>query len=82
MPAFLALLAALPAFIQSLPYLFQVALKLMVLVEKFITWAERREFNQWLSDCEKTLDQLSSAKTPEEKQDAAKATIDLIRKLN
>lgn len=76
-----AFLAALPAFIQSLPYLFQVALKVMNLLEKFILWTEKREFNAWLSECEKVIDTLDSAKTPEEKRSAARGMVDLIRKL-
>lgn len=76
-----AFLAALPAFIQALPYIFQVAVKVMTLVEKFVLWAEKREFNQWLTECEKTIDQLENAKTPEQKREAARSMVDLIRTL-
>lgn len=81
MPAFLALLAALPAFIQALPYIFQVMLKVMTLLEKFILWAEKREFNGWLDDVEKTIDKLDGAQTPEQKREAARSMVELIRKL-
>jgi hypothetical protein len=81
MAAFLAVLAALPAFIQALPYIFQVTLKIMTLTEKFIQWSQKQEFNKFLSDCEATIDKLSAAKTPEEKQDAAKSMVDLLRTL-
>lgn len=81
MPVFFAFLAALPAFIQSLPYLFQVALKVMTLLEKLIQWGEKQQLNQWLSDVEKTIDQLESAKTPQEKRAAARSISELIRKL-
>lgn len=82
MPAFLGLLAAIPALIQSLPYLFQVALKIINLLEKLIAWTQKREFNNWLSECEATIDKLDQAKTPEERRSAAKSLVDLIRKLN
>lgn len=81
MTAFVAFLSAIPAFIQSLPYLFQVALKVMTLVEKFISWSQKREFNQFLTDCEATIDKLESAKTPEEKRNAARDLVGIIRKL-
>jgi len=77
-----AFLAALPAFIQALPYIFQVALKMMTLLEKFILWSEKREFNNWLSECERTIDKLDQAQTPEQKREAARSMVDLIRKLN
>jgi hypothetical protein len=82
MIAFVAFLQALPAFIQSLPYLFRVALKVMNLLEKLILWTEKREFNAWLSECEKVIDQLDTAKTPEERRSAARGMVDIIRKLS
>ena len=81
MPVFLAFLGAIPAFIQSLPYLFQVALKVMTLVEKMIEWSMRQDFNNWLNDVEVTIDKLDAAKTPEQKREAAKSIVDLVRKL-
>jgi hypothetical protein len=81
MAAFLALLTALPAFIQALPYIFQVTLKIMTLFEKLIDWTQRRDFNNWLSECEKTIDKLDQAQTAEEKRAAARGIVDLIRKL-
>lgn len=81
MEAFLALLAALPAFIQALPYMFQVALKVILVIEKFMNWAAKNNFNQWLNEVEVTIDKLQNAKTSEEKAAAAHSIGDLIRKL-
>jgi hypothetical protein len=71
MPAFLA---AIPAFLKALPELIRVLLKFMLFVEKIGT-------SKWLADCEATIDQLDSAKTPEQKREAARSMVDLIRKL-
>lgn len=81
MASFLAFLQALPAFIASLPYLFQVLLKVMNLIEKFVLWADQKGLNLWLEDLEGTIDQLDKAKTPEEKRTAAKDLASIIRKL-
>lgn len=77
----IALLAALPAFLASLPYLLQVMLKLMNLVEAFVGWAQEKELHVWLSDVEGHIDLLRKAKTPDEKDKAASGIADLIRKL-
>lgn len=74
MPVFLSLLAALPEFLKALPALIQLLLKFMLLVEKLGT-------SKWLADCEATIDKLDTAKTPEQKRDAARGMVDLIRKL-
>ncbi len=81
MASFLAFLQALPAFIASLPYLFQVLLKLISLLEKFVLWAEQKGLNAWLSDLEGTIDKIDQAKTPEEKRSAAKDLALILRKL-
>lgn len=82
MVAFLALLQALPAFIQSLPYLFQLMLKLMGVIDSFVAWSKQNNLNAWIDDLEKTIDDLNKADTPEKKRGAARGMVDIIRKLS
>jgi hypothetical protein len=82
MVAFIAVLQALPQFIASLPYLFQIILKAMTLFERFITWTKTNQIERWINDLEHTIDKLEGAETPEQKRDAARSMVDLIRKLS
>jgi hypothetical protein len=74
MAAFLAFLSALPAFLQALPDLLRVGLKVMQVVTKF-------KDSKWRVDVEDFVDKLIVADTVDKKRDAARAGIDLIRKL-
>jgi hypothetical protein len=47
-----AFLAALPAFIAALPYIFQVLVKMMALMERFVAWAEENKLKDWLNEIE------------------------------
>jgi biopolymer transport protein ExbB/TolQ len=76
-----AFLAALPSFIAALPYIFQVLVKIMALIERFSAWAKEQNFEAWLNDIEDTIDRLEKAKTPTEKREAARSVVDIIRRL-
>ena len=76
-----AFLAALPAFIVALPYIFQLATQIMGLVTRFVAWAKSIDAKKWISELEDTMDLLEKAKTPDEKRDAARRAGDILRSL-
>lgn len=69
------------SFLQSLPYLFQIILKFMIVVEKFVTWAKDKNLSGWIDELEGTIDELTQADTPEKKRNSAGKIGDLIRRL-
>ena len=77
----IAFFTALPAFIKSLPFLFQLLLKLMGICESFVAWAKENKLNQWLDDLERTIDDLEKADSPEKKRAAARGLVGIIRQL-
>lgn len=77
----IAFLAALPEFITALPYIFQLAVQLMGIVESFVAWAKENNAKQWISELEDTMDLLRKAKTPDEKKAAAGRLGDILRSL-
>lgn len=81
MATLFALIQALPAFIQSLPYLFQIMLKIMVVTEKFAAWAKEMNLSGWLDDLEGTMDDLIKAETPKDKIGVGRDLIDIIRRI-
>jgi hypothetical protein len=81
MASFFAILQALPAFIQSLPYLFQLLLKIMGIMESFTAWAKQNKLDDWLDDLEVSIDKLAKAETPKDKISVGRDFIDIIRRL-
>lgn len=73
-----AFLAALPAFISSLPTLFTLLLQAMGLIQKVVAAAEKNNLKNWMTDVETHVDALTSAKTKEEKIAASKGLAHLI----
>lgn len=73
--------AALPAFIQAIPYLLQIAVKMMNVTQQFVSWAQKNELDKWFDNVEVKIDQLDKAKTPDEKRTAAKDLSDIMRSL-
>lgn len=77
----IAFLAALPAFIQALPLLLQILSRLMGVVSKLTEALKAQELEKWLEKVELATDQLTQAKTPTEKLNAAKTIGDLLSSL-
>ncbi len=59
----------------------QIAVKMMGLVESFVTWAKENNAKAWISELEDTMDLLRKAKTPDEKKAAAGKIGDIMRGL-
>lgn len=81
MAVFLALVQALPAFFQSLPYLCQIALKMITVMEKLVEYSKKRDLLKMFDDIEGGIDKLDGAKTPDEKKAAARDMVNIIGKL-
>lgn len=81
MNAFIALIQALPSFFQALPYLCQVALKAIQVVERLEKWVKENKIEDRIRDIESATDQLEKAKTPDEKWDSAGKFVDIIRRI-
>lgn len=76
-----AIVTALPAFMAALPYLCQVLLKLMEVGQKLSAWSKEKDFLARLNEIEATIDLQLEAKTSEQKKEAARSMVDLIRSL-
>lgn len=68
------IVGAIIALLQALPEIIRIVGKLVDMIGK-------NQLKGFLSDCEVMIDQLKAAKTPEEKQNAARGMSDLISKL-
>lgn len=66
------MLASVLAFFQALPQLIQ-------LVTRVGAWVKRQETQKWLADLEHTMEKVEGAKTVEEKQNAARDLVRIIR---
>lgn len=77
----IAFLAALPSFVAALPFMLQLAVQVMGLVESFVTWAKENNAKQWISELEDTMNLLRKAKTPDDKKAAAGKIGDIFRSL-
>jgi len=68
-------MSAIAGFFAALP-------KLLDLVSRLIGFVQRAEFQAWVADLESTIDKLEQAKSVEEKQDAARSLVRVIRTLH
>ena len=76
-----AFLAALPGFIQNLPYFFETLLRLMTLVERFVKWSQKNTTREFLHEVEQAIDGLEQARTADQKLASARELSGLISKL-
>lgn len=68
-------MAALAGLLAALPKLVDLVLRLLDLFK-------RQDFQQWVAELETSINQLEVAKTVEEKRDAAKGLVRVIRTLH
>jgi len=68
-------MGAISGFLTALP-------KILDLVSRLIAFVQRKEFQDWISDLESTINKIEQAKTVEEKQDAARSLVRVIRTLH
>jgi molecular chaperone GrpE (heat shock protein) len=81
MPAFIAFVQALPAFIQALSDFFKIMLKLMDLVDRFVSWSKKNKLEDFFHELEKSMDSLERADTPAKKLAAARSALNIVRAL-
>lgn len=74
-----AFLAALPAFIASLPYVFQATAQLMSLVGRLVSWAEKNDLQKWIDNLESRIDELEQSKTTDDKLNAARNLANVLK---
>lgn len=68
-------MAALAGLLAALPKLVDLVLRLLDLFK-------RQDFQQWIAELETSINNLEGAKTVEEKRDAAKGLVRVIRTLH
>ena len=68
-------MAALAGLLAALPKLIDLVLRLFDLFK-------RQDFQQWIAELETSINKLEGAKTVEEKRDAAKSLVRVIRTLH
>lgn len=68
-------MAALAGLLAALPKLVDLVLRLLDLFK-------RQDFQQWVAELETSINKLEGAKTVEEKRDAAKSLVRVIRTLH
>lgn len=70
-----AFLAALLAFIKAFP-------AFVSLVNRLIALSQKHGLDVWLSDLEKSIDQLEKAESPHDKYDAGRSILDVLKRLD
>ncbi len=73
------MMAGITALFTALPALIALLSRLGLLLERFIAYTHQNNLNAWITDLEKTVDDLEKSKTAEEKLNVAKKLADLIR---
>lgn len=68
-------MSAIAGFFSALP-------KILDLVSRLVSFVQRKDFQQWISELETTINKLEKAKTVEEKTDAARSLVRVIRTLH
>jgi hypothetical protein len=76
-----AIFAALPAFLQSLPYLAKIVLQFMTAAISLVAWARQKENQSWLIELESTINAVIKSKTAEEKLESARRLSVLVSRL-
>jgi hypothetical protein len=69
------------AFFSSLPAIIELLGRIGILFQKLLEASQKNNINDWIDNVEKGIDDLSNAKTDNEKYDAAKKLLDSIRNL-
>ena len=72
MPGLIAILEAIPMFLEIL-------MKLGAMIVRFVNYAEQNKLDQWINDLESAMDKLEASKTPKEKIESAQAIANIIR---
>lgn len=70
----MAWLSAVLGFFEALP-------KIIGLCERLVGVMKDKQVQAWMSDLENTIDKTEKAKTIEEKRDAAKSIVNIIRRI-
>ncbi len=73
------MMAGITALFTALPALIALLSRLGLLIERLIAYTHQNNLNAWITDLEKTIDDLEKSKTAEEKLNVAKKLADLIR---
>lgn len=67
--------------IEGISALIQIVNRVIPLIEKLGKYIKEKNVEKWIDNLEKVVDDLEKAQTPEEKQNAAKNLVGLIRTL-